>query len=95
VQDQAQICTTHSAFEVFNCKSTAIERQGDCGAVTAASEHISAAALENTAELVTSKSTSRRTTAMRMTCSSNKMDHTDLNRASVRYADGSKAPKMA
>ena len=58
MQDQAQICTTHSAFEVFNCKSTAIERQGDCGAVTAASEHISAAALENTAELVTSKSTS-------------------------------------
>jgi len=58
VQDQAQICTTHSAFEVFNSKSTAIERQGDCGAVTAASEHISAAALENTAELVTSKSTS-------------------------------------
>ena len=58
MQGQAQICTTHSAFEVFNCKSTAIERQGDCGAVTAASEHISAAALENIAELVTNKSTS-------------------------------------
>jgi len=58
VQDQAQICTTHSAFEVVNCKSTAIERQGDCGAVTAASEHISAASLESAAMLATNKSTS-------------------------------------
>ena len=58
MQGQAQICTTHSAFEVFNCKSTAIERQGDCGAVTAASEHISAASLESAAMLATNKSTS-------------------------------------
>ena len=58
MQDQAQIYTTHSAFEVVNCKSTAIERQGDCGAVTAASEHISAASSESAAELVANKSTS-------------------------------------
>ena len=58
MQGQAQICTTHSAFEVFHCKSTAIERQGDCGAVTAASEHISAASSESAAELVANKSTS-------------------------------------
>ena len=58
MQDQTQIRTTHRPFKTFNYSSAAIERQGDCGPVAAASEHISAAPVESAAVLATNKSTS-------------------------------------
>ena len=58
MQDQTQIRTTHCAYETFNYSSAAIERQGDCGPVAAASEHTSAAPVESAAVLATNKSAS-------------------------------------
>ena len=58
MQNQTQIRTAVCAFKTFNYSRAAIERQGDCGAVTAASERISAASLESAAMLATNKSTS-------------------------------------
>ena len=58
MQDQTHIRTTLDASKALDRSSTVIDRQGNCGALTAAYEPASANNKGNAAVLATDKSTS-------------------------------------